>query len=427
MTSLASADTLATAKDMWRAYERAKEDGLPEAEIRDFLEEGLKAQPLAPVLRLGLAELASTKDACAAHAASCIELVKKMRVGRPGKGRARRLASALLRLSAECKRRKLFDLAVGACVEGVVLADPWLSDKEEQGNEEAKAALTLAFECRMAMGSALRKKGQKEEAAKAFEAAAGLVEKAGEMMKDELQLAKFWASACKASKKEDLVAAPPTAHLVSLYEHYAETFDEKLVGKLKYGTPAFLCAAINKLGRGPFASAADIGCGTGLSGVALRDNNILAAQGAQLVGVDLSPAMLEQAKTKGNVYDELCVGECVEAMETMSKEGKRFQLLVACDVLPYVGKLTAFFRHARDIVEEGGVLAFSTESLNTSEEEAIVLNVTGRYAHSPAYIKEEAARAGLTVASITAVEALRYNGGAAVPGHVSCLLRSEES
>ena len=197
------------------------------------------------------------------------------------------------------------------------------------------------------------------------------------------------------------------------------------MGKLKYGTPAFLSAAIEKLGRAPYRTAIDIGCGTGLSGLALRENKIL-SEGARLVGMDLSPAMLAKAKEKEKVYDELRVGECVEGMQAMGKEGQRFQLLVACDVLPYVGKLTGFFQRAREIVDEGGVLAFSTESLNTSEEEAIVLNVTGRYAHSRGYIEKEAARAGLTVASITAVEALRYNGGAAVPGHVSCLVRSAE-
>ena len=49
----------------------------------------------------------------------------------------------------------------------------------------------------------------------------------------------------------------------------------------------------------------DLGCGTGLMGQYLRDN------AAQLIGIDLSAAMLEEARNK-QIYDALVEGDIVE-------------------------------------------------------------------------------------------------------------------
>ena len=115
MMSLGSAKAMATAKEIWKAYESAKKDGAPSDELRQFLLDGVEAVPMAPVLHLGLVELSSHKEASTKHASIVIDLVKKLTADAPSESRARRLAYALLRLSAELKKRKLFELAEQSC------------------------------------------------------------------------------------------------------------------------------------------------------------------------------------------------------------------------------------------------------------------------------------------------------------------------
>ena len=159
---------MAKAKEIWKVYENAKKDGAPSDKLRQFLLDGVKAVPMAPVLHLGLVELSSTKEASILHASTAIKLVKKLTADAPSESRARRLAYALLRLSAQLKKRKLFDLAERSCVVALALAEPFRKSRQE-------AAVTLVFDCRMALASVLRKRGQIDDAAKEFDAAADLI------------------------------------------------------------------------------------------------------------------------------------------------------------------------------------------------------------------------------------------------------------
>src|SRR5207248_233908 len=72
----------------------------------------------------------------------------------------------------------------------------------------------------------------------------------------------------------------------------------------------------------------DLGCGTGLCGALLR------RWARTLVGVDLSPGMLEKARERG-CYDRLEQGDLVAVMRTMP--ARSFDLIVATDVLIYIG------------------------------------------------------------------------------------------
>ena len=51
----------------------------------------------------------------------------------------------------------------------------------------------------------------------------------------------------------------------------------------------------------------DLGCGTGLSGAAFKD------RAGHLTGIDLSPAMIEKARSRG-IYDSLAVADIERAM-----------------------------------------------------------------------------------------------------------------
>jgi predicted TPR repeat methyltransferase len=119
----------------------------------------------------------------------------------------------------------------------------------------------------------------------------------------------------------------------------------------------------------------DIGCGTGLCGVFLRNLS------SHMKGVDLSEKMLEQAKMK-NIYDEL---ECSDMVETMLKYPGTYNLVVSADVFIYTGYLDKAFEACHLCLKENGLFIFSVESVEDTQ--TVVLRSSARYAHSRRYIE----------------------------------------
>jgi predicted TPR repeat methyltransferase len=79
----------------------------------------------------------------------------------------------------------------------------------------------------------------------------------------------------------------------AIYDAWAKTYEADLA-RGGYPTPARCAAALRQLLPDPEAPILDVGCGTGLSGLALR------AEGFTMIdGIDPSPAMLEEARAKG--------------------------------------------------------------------------------------------------------------------------------
>ena len=83
-----------------------------------------------------------------------------------------------------------------------------------------------------------------------------------------------------------------------LYDAWAESYEDE-VGAEGYATPRRCAEALAAHMADLSAPVLDFGCGTGLSGVALR-----AAGFTTIDGVDLSPDMLAQARAKG-IYRDL--------------------------------------------------------------------------------------------------------------------------
>ena len=102
----------------------------------------------------------------------------------------------------------------------------------------------------------------------------------------------------------------PQAYVRALFDHYAPAFDLALTAGLDYRAPALLRDAVEQACRtagGPmrFGTMLDLGCGTGLAGEAFR------AHVDWLVGVDLSPGMIAQARKK-TIYDRLQAQDLTE-------------------------------------------------------------------------------------------------------------------
>lgn len=77
----------------------------------------------------------------------------------------------------------------------------------------------------------------------------------------------------------------------------------------------------------------DLGCGTGLSGSWLKD------YARSLTGVDISENMVQLAKKKG-LYDELHVDSLAPFLDRLNQKDQRYDLVVAADVLSYIGDLS---------------------------------------------------------------------------------------
>jgi predicted TPR repeat methyltransferase len=203
----------------------------------------------------------------------------------------------------------------------------------------------------------------------------------------------------------------PANALAKLFDRYAETFDVHLQGQLQYRAPQFLAEAIGAaLGDEKKLDILDLGCGTGLCGPLLKPI------AKSLAGVDLSPNMIEKCKARG-VYDRLGVGELVA---TLNDNPAAFDLLIAADVLIYLGDLSPAFEAAAKSLRPGGLLAFTVEA--GGGERYHLQRKTLRYTHAEPYLKHVAAIHGFEEVSFeTAV--LRVENEKPVLGFVIVVRR----
>lgn len=215
------------------------------------------------------------------------------------------------------------------------------------------------------------------------------------------QAAQAWALALKlepadrlgAALKLELIgkapaaAAPPSAFVETLFDHYADSFEDSLLGKLGYSLPDFLGRAISKAKPGRFRLALDLGCGTGLMGERLRPFV------DRLEGYDISAGMLSKAKAKG-IYDRLAKSD----LQRFSHTGDRADLVVAADVFIYLGALERIVGAVAAMLAEGGIFAFSLETLAGGGDFALL--PSRRYAHSEAYARRVLCANGLCVLSL---------------------------
>jgi predicted TPR repeat methyltransferase len=209
----------------------------------------------------------------------------------------------------------------------------------------------------------------------------------------------------------DRVRDVPEEMITALFDDYADLFDDHLVQTLKYRAPQLLLDAVGASSGGRRGLAVmDAGCGTGLCGELFRPIAL------RLAGVDLSPRMLEKAAAR-NVYDELLLGDLVDAL---SRAPAAYDLVVAADVLLYVGDLGPVFAAANGALRDGGIFAFTVEALEVDDGREFVLRPSRRFAHALPYLRATAAEHGLT--EIRADEAvLRREAGADVRGFVIVL------
>jgi predicted TPR repeat methyltransferase len=171
---------------------------------------------------------------------------------------------------------------------------------------------------------------------------------------------------------------PPREYVKNLFDDYAHRFNDSLVNNLQYNLPFIIKELILELNKEKleFNNVIDLGCGTGLAGKSLRDIS------SNLTGVDVSKNMISEAK-KLDIYDNLLVGDIVEELSLMED---KFDLLIALDVLIYVGDAKSIFQIVRKSCQLDSLFIFSVE---IQEENGYALLKSARYAHSDRYIMEQ--------------------------------------
>lgn len=222
------------------------------------------------------------------------------------------------------------------------------------------------------LGDALRRAGRDAEARLALERCLAL--------DPEATSARFMLAALGGAPVPE--AMPPEL-VAAIFDAAAARFDQTLVGALKYRGPELIAKTLAPMlaAFGRKLDVLDAGCGTGLAAPHL------APHARRLDGVDLSVKMIEAAKARG-VYDRLAVGELVT---TLNDAPAGYDLVVAADVLVYVGALDATFAAAHRALRPGGLFAYTVESGTGG---GFALSRANRYRHDPAYVEDIATDAG---------------------------------
>ena len=194
---------------------------------------------------------------------------------------------------------------------------------------------------------------------------------------------------------------PAPAYITRLYDNYAASYDQKLVGSLHYQCPQLIRAALQQHCQNKVAIL-DLGCGTGLCGQAVSSMT------TRLDGVDLSPQMIAKAGQRA-IYDELAVGDLYPFLE---KKANGYDVIVAAGVFEHIGDPRHVFQAAFGALRDSGLFIFTAEDNSTRE---LSVNSSGYYMHGRAYLAERATQCGFAVSSLESAT-LRLDNGAAVRG-----------
>ncbi|MBC7883177.1 MAG: tetratricopeptide repeat protein, partial [Anaerolineae bacterium] len=246
------------------------------------------------------------------------------------------------------------------------------SAEAEKSFRQALAIKSDFAEMHCGLGHALRDQDKFSQAAESYQNALAL--------RPDYPEAKHFLAVVSGENRE----YTDPDYIVALFDTYADQFDEHLVEDLAYDIPRELTAAIQEV-RSDLKDLVilDLGCGTGLSGPFLKPF------AKTLIGVDLSAKMLARAEER-QVYDQCLQSEIVAFLSTQPQSS---DLIIAADVLPYIGNLEPLFSTSLAALRLEGLLAFSIEE---GVEDYALKAPSGRFFHSPTYVRTQSAMAGFT-------------------------------
>jgi len=110
-------------------------------------------------------------------------------------------------------------------------------------------------------------------------------------------------------------------------------------------------------------------------------------------------------------------------VEFLEGEPQGYDLVVAADVLTYLGNLAPFFKAVSDACRPNGLLLFSLEYLADGED--FVLRRSGRFAHATAYVETLAGQYGFAVKAQQQTT-IRKEKEQWIAGNLFCLQRKPD-
>ena len=149
-----------------------------------------------------------------------------------------------------------------------------------------------------------------------------------------------------------------------LFDNFADNY-ELVMQNLGYAA----APAVGRTVGNEQAVVADLGCGTGLLGLALK------APQRTLIGVDLSQKMLDKAAAKG-VYDRLVKDDIAHYLT----QNRDFDVAVMGDVTGYLNNLEEILS-----LLKGKKVVFTVE---TTDKDKSDVGIGGRYRFNPDYVEK---------------------------------------
>ena len=153
-----------------------------------------------------------------------------------------------------------------------------------------------------------------------------------------------------------------------LFDLFSKTYDETMEKLESNIINKFMEVRPNLMGK-----ILDLGCGTGLAGVLLKNKDI------ELYGVDLSENMINEARKK-NVYKELYCQDIKSFLD--EKDINEFDIVIMMDVVSYMGDLKDILSKLRE-----REVWLSIEKAQDDINKDYYLMPNGRYKHKLSYVK----------------------------------------
>jgi len=204
----------------------------------------------------------------------------------------------------------------------------------------------------------------------------------------------------------------PDDYVTAFFDWYADHFDTHLTERLNYTGPDQVAETLRACRPDGVGQALDLGCGTGLAGLAARD------LAGHWTGVDLSPAMLARAQATG-VYDRLIEGDILTVLRDLPDAS--VDAALAADVFVYIGALEQIFTELARVLGSSGVFVatFETAPPDVTWE----LCESGRYRHAEHYVRKVAGEVGLGPVAASA-RTLREEYGEPVASLLVTIMRA---
>jgi predicted TPR repeat methyltransferase len=204
-------------------------------------------------------------------------------------------------------------------------------------------------------------------------------------------------------------------YIEETFDAFANSF-ESVLGRLKYCGPQLVQDYLATL---KFSAASlsvlDLGCGTGMVG------EVLKPYARELVGVDLSQAMLDQSAAK-QIYRQLYKSDITDFLLGCREQ---YDLITCMDTFVYLGQLDKVIELIYRRLNAGGMLIFSTEKLIGTAGLDYQLNISGRYSHHPGYLNKLLGDTGFKLQYASDVP-IRTESGCQIEGQFVCVNRDKE-